>query len=126
MTSRTIKIFGYARYAAWICVGIIIVLSLVPGDERPHTGFDGKWEHIAAYAGTGAIAAIGYQLRSQRLGFWSAVAGLSFVMEFLQQFVPGRGPALLDAIASSSGLTAGLLAGAVFVRMVLKNRSNLI
>lgn len=101
-----------ARYITWVCVAIIIVLSLLPGDERPHTGLSGKLEHIIAYAGTGVFAAIGYQLIRQRLVFWSALVTLSLLLELLQQYVPGRGPSIFDAVASSSGLTIGLVIGA--------------
>jgi hypothetical protein len=101
-----------AQYVTWICIAIIIILSLLPGGERPHTGLSGKLEHIIAYAGTGVFAAIGYQLARQRLAFWLAMVILSFMLELLQQYVPGRGPSIYDALSSSSGLTIGLLIGA--------------
>lgn len=99
---------------------MIVILSLVPDEERPNTVFDGKWEHIPTYPGTGTIAAIGYLLRRPRFIFWISVVMLSFVMEFFQQFVPGPGPALLDAIISSLGLNVGMLLGSVFPRIVIK------
>jgi len=112
-----------ARYVTWVCVVIIIVLSLLPGNERPHTGLSGKLEHIIAYAGTGVFAAIGYQLIRQRLTFWLAMVTLSFFLELLQQYVPGRGPSIFDAVASSSGLTIGLLIG-TYSSLEIFNRGN--
>lgn len=111
------------RYVTWICVVIITVLSLLPGNERPHTGLSGKLEHIIAYTGTGIFAAVGYQLIRQRLVFWMAMVTLSFLLELLQQYVPGRGPSIYDAVASSSGLTIGLLIGA-YSSLKIFNRGN--
>ena len=118
MSSDAIRFERIARYATWLCVGIIIVLSLLPGSARPHTGFVGKIEHMIAYAGTGAIAMIGYRLRQQRLTFWASIVSLSFLLEFLQQYVPGRGANILDAIASSSGLSVGMVLVGVFIALI--------
>lgn len=107
-----------ARYATWFCLGLIIILSLLPGSARPHTGLAGKIEHMIAYAGTGVIAMAAYHLRRQRLMFWASVVSLSFLLEFLQQYVPGRGADVLDAVASSTGLTAGMLLGGVFFALI--------
>jgi VanZ family protein len=94
-------------------VGLIIVLSLVPGSERPHTGVSGKGEHMMAYAGTGALAAMGYYYARQRLAFWIAVATLSFMLEYLQNYIPGRSPHILDALAGWFGLSVGMALGAL-------------
>ena len=118
MFSDAIRFQRIARYATWLCVGIIIILSLLPGSARPHTGFAGKIEHMIAYAGTGSITMIGDRLRQQRLMFWASVVSLSFLLEFLQQYVPARGADVLDAIASSTGLTAGMLLGGIFFVLI--------
>ena len=118
MSSDAIRFERIARCATWFCVGLIIVLSLLPGSARPHTGFAGKIEHMIAYAGTGAIAMIGYRLRQQRLVFWASVVSLSFLLEFLHQYVPGRGADILDAIASSTGLSLGMLLGGVVIALI--------
>jgi VanZ family protein len=109
----------WVRSAAWFCVGIIVVLSLVPGAGRPHTVFPGKIEHMIAYAGTGLFAIAGYRLRKSRLIFWFAVATLSFVLEYLQNFSPGRSPNVLDAVASSLGLTAGMTLGVILIAQLM-------
>ena len=38
-----------ARVLVWLSVVAITVLSLLPGDYRPHTGAPGRVEHFAAY-----------------------------------------------------------------------------
>ncbi len=112
------------RVATWLCVALLVVLSLVPGQDRPHTGLTGHGEHFMAYAGTGMMAMLSYR----RL-LWTIVglSLLSSVLEILQNFVPGRSPAVLDAIFSSAGGAIGtgmalLLSLAVSYSPVRKQR----
>jgi len=58
------------RVLTWVCVVVLAVLSLTPGEEiEPlRTDLPGQVEHIIAYAGSGAIAMAGYGLN--RRPFW--------------------------------------------------------
>jgi hypothetical protein len=49
-----------ARVLAWIGSLTIIVLSVVPADDRPVTGAGHLTEHFAAFAPVAAAFAIGY------------------------------------------------------------------
>jgi VanZ family protein len=106
------RIQRYSLYGLWGCLLAIVLLSLLPGHIRPHTGAPGEFEHFIAYFGAGLFISIRYQLLRLRLIFWAVTAILSFILEILQQFVPGRGSGLYDALASSSGLTVGILLAA--------------
>jgi hypothetical protein len=97
------------RLALGSCLVAIIVLSLVPGEARPHTGAPGEFEHFMAYMGTGLFIAAHYRSLRARLTLWAVIAALSFILEFVQKFVPGREPDIFDALASSSGLTLGVV-----------------
>jgi VanZ family protein len=103
------------RLALGSCLVAIIVLSLVPGEARPHTGAPGEFEHFMAYMGTGLFIAARYRSLRPRLILWAATAALSFVLEFVQIFVPGREPDIFDALASSSGLTLGVVLGGLII-----------
>jgi hypothetical protein len=46
-----IVLLSFFRAGGWTCVAIIVVLSLVPGNERPYTGLPGQIGHIIAYCG---------------------------------------------------------------------------
>src|SRR4051812_34471891 len=96
------RTFGHA--ATWLCVATLVILSLVPGNERPRTGLEGQWEHFLAYAGTGLIATLAYYRPGWTIG---GLCLLSSVLELLQNFVPGRGPAVMDAMFSTAGGIAG-------------------
>ena len=112
----------FFRYALWACLAAIAFLSLVPGQARPHTGAPGELEHFIAYMGTGLFIAARYRSFQQRLNFWALVAALSFLLELIQNLVPGRDPDLFDALASSSGLTAGVVAGGLLIRAAHSRR----
>jgi VanZ family protein len=111
------------KLALWACLIAIIVLSLVPGDARPHTGAPGEFEHFVAYLGTGLFIAARHRTLRGRLAFWASIAGLSFALEYFQQFVPGRQPDVFDALASSSGLTMGMLFGGLLIGVTRRRRS---
>ncbi len=101
-----------ARILTGACVFVIVVLSLVPGSARPHTIFPGRIEHFIAYAGTGFLSGFAYRAARERLSVWIGLAAASCIFEIVQEFVPGRSPSPLDALASTSGLTVGLILGA--------------
>lgn len=65
-----------------------------------------------AYATTGVASSFAYLTLRSRLAVWASLAAASVLFEILQSRIPGRFPALRDALASSAGLTLGLLAGA--------------
>jgi len=56
-----------ARVLAWIGILAIVVLSVVPADERPVTGFGPPLEHFVAFALVAGAFAIGYDLSLVRL-----------------------------------------------------------
>jgi VanZ family protein len=90
----------------------IMVLSLVPGADRPHALPSGQLEHALAYGIAGATIAVAFRTARMRL-----LAALPFALgaggfELLQSFVPDRGPRLIDSLASLAGLSVGLAAGA--------------
>jgi len=106
------------------CCMTIAVLSLLPGDLRPHSGAPGPVEHVFAYAGTGFVLGLAFRSKRERLIAWMSLALFSGVFEILQNFVPDRGPKLLDALASTAGLTLGAACGAV-VAAALSSRRRL-
>ena len=99
-----------SRPAFWLCVGVILYLSLVPGTMRPHTGASGHFEHFMAYAGTGAI----FVPARSRMALLCAAVGLSWLsgaVEIAQLWIPGRTGEIPGFVWSSAGAWLGLLAG---------------
>jgi VanZ family protein len=97
------------RVLTWLCVVLLAVLSLTPGEEiEPlRTDLPGQVEHIIGYAGSAAIAMAGYGSNRgavRVIGCFWVYAG---VLEYLQHFSPGRNPALVDFAASAFGALCG-------------------
>ena len=97
------------RVLTWLCVVLLAVLSLTPGEEieAVRTDLPGQVEHIIAYAGSTAIAMAGYGLNRgpvRVIGWFWLYAG---VLEYLQNFSPGRNPTVVDFAASTFGAVCG-------------------
>ena len=75
--------------------------------DAVRTNLPGQVEHIIAYAGATAIAMAGYGVDrhpARIIGWFWLYAG---VLEFLQNFSPGRDPKLVDFAASALGALCG-------------------
>jgi len=97
------------RVLTWLCVVLLAVLSLTPGEEiEPlRTDLPGQVEHIIAYAGSGAIAMAGYGLNRGAVRVIGSLWVYAGILEYLQHFSPGRNPALVDFAASAFGALCG-------------------
>ena len=91
----------WTKAASAICLLFIIVYSLIPQSERVNTGFPGSIEHVLAYSLTGLL--LGLAIRSKRAPLLAAthLTWLGCLLEFLQQWSPGRHPRLSDAVISA-------------------------
>src|SRR5262245_59752038 len=101
---KTVKIAG------WLTVVAFAVLSLVPRELRPHTGFAGPLKHIAAYAIAGGLLTLGYYKRNQPFLVVLSLSLYAAILEIAQIWVPGRNPSVMDFAASSAG---GLIGSAL-------------
>jgi VanZ family protein len=111
-----------AQALAWISMFVIATLSLVPGELRPHTVLPGPAEHSLAYCAAGLLLGVGYGSHRQRFVGWLIFTLASGLFEILQNFSPGRTPSLFDAAASASGVTLGVLFGALLSHRLLDGR----
>lgn len=100
-------IAGYVGYT------MIVVLSLLPAQTRPHTGVGGEYEHWIAYALVGGAFAAGHLARPARLFAGLALTVSAAMLELLQNFIPGRTPELSGFLASSLGAWFGIFLGAL-------------
>ena len=97
------------RVLTWLCVVVLAVLSLTPGEEiEPlRTDLPGQVEHIIAYAESGAIAVAGYGLNRGAVRVIGSLWVYAAILEYLQHFSPGRNPAVVDFAASALGVLCG-------------------
>lgn len=99
------KIF---RLLGWGAVALISVLSLIPGEARPHI-MPGQVEHFVAYLMTSFVLALAYPGRGKAILIALTLSGYSGILEILQLWIPGRHPRLTDVVVSSLGAWAGVL-----------------
>lgn len=103
------------RFAAVCCWLLLTVLSLLPGELRPHTISSGNLEHMLAYSVAACLTRMGFSRLDSR---WQ-VAGFSVMaaaFEIGQLWIPGRHFGL-DNWATS---TMGAVAGTMLARLVLR------
>lgn len=97
------------RVAAWFCIGLIGVLSLLPAAAVApvRTSMGGHGEHLLTYAVTTLITAIAY-LDQSRFKIGSSLILYAAALEFLQRYSPGRLSSLDDLAFSVTGIMLGL------------------
>jgi len=89
------------RALAWLGITAIIILSVVPADERPVPGIGQGFEHFAAFALVTGTFAVGYRLTLIRL----TLLALLFCggIELLQIPLPTRHARLSDFVIDFLG-----------------------
>lgn len=103
------KLVMLTRLGAWLAVLTIIVLSVVPGNMRPHALGNDYYEHFAAYFITGCLFAIGYLRPMQLLSSGVLLPICAGSLEFVQLWIPGRTASAGDFAISTIGAWIGLL-----------------
>lgn len=109
-----------ARAAGFFGVLAIIVLSLVPGTYRPHTGLPGVAEHFITYCSTAFAFALGFRSSASRVVIALVLTLLAGSMEVLQLWVPGRHSAISDAVFSSLGGLLGIALGGLLLVLTIQ------
>jgi purine-cytosine permease-like protein len=68
MCGRTVIGSATGSYCltAWLCVAVIIILSVVPGDQRLHVLETAKLEHLGAYFIVGIVLVVSFAERRRR------------------------------------------------------------
>ncbi len=104
------------RFVSWLCIPTIAILSLVPGEARPHTGFPGQIEHVLAYFLTALLLGVHQRTLASVAILALALCAYAGILETLQVWVPGRNAQLIDFAASSCGALSGVSLSTVFLR----------
>ena len=97
------------RTSAGLAALTIIVLSVVPGNLRPHLLGNDYCEHFVAYLITGSLLAIGCRRLMQLLSSGVLLAICAGSLEFIQLWIPGRTASAGEFATSTTGAWTGLL-----------------
>ncbi len=103
------KVVMLIRMGAWPAVLAIIVLSVVPGNMRPHILGNDRAEHFIAYLITGSLFAIRHPRPLRLLSSAVLLTICAGSLEFVQLLIPSRLASPLDFIASTIGAWTGFL-----------------
>lgn len=95
-----------ALLLAWV-LGIVVV-SLVPSSGVSLWNLD-KAGHFVAYAGLASLVCLSFDAAPVRLALSVIAVGLGAVLEFAQQFIPGRDMSSIDGLVNTLGVIVGLL-----------------
>ncbi len=99
----------------------VALLSLVPGDFRPHTGvLSGKLEHALAYLLLGALTAIAARQTQKVHRLALAIVAYAGVLELGQLLIPGRVASIEDFVASATGAILGVSITALAFRWLAR------
>jgi VanZ family protein len=112
------RLVRLSRAVGLACVVILIVLSVLPGNERPHTGFPGQIEHVFAYFGTALFLTWGSPTAKGRIATIALLVGLAAALEAIQRLIPRRHSQLIDWFASSFGTGLAVLAVILMERLL--------
>jgi len=98
----------------------LVVLSVIPyslTENLPETGSDFRWdypEHFAGYLLLAILAGLWLADKKLSLGATTIIiiivsgGAISFALEYIQLFIPGRSFNLVDVAFNATGLLAGL------------------
>jgi len=105
------------RVAAVLAIGVVVLLSVIPGHLQVRTEAPKIAEHFAAYllAALVFMWAFGSPVRAPIVV--ACLVALSGALEIAQLWVPGRTAAFEDWAASSLGALAGVAAALLLSRM---------
>ena|SRR5215510_6760996 len=99
---------AFFRAAGWAAVVLIAVLSLVPGEARPHVVASSQLEHVAAYTVAASSLAFGYFGFGNLIALATLLPIYAAVLELLQFWVPGRTARVIDVVAGTAGSWIGI------------------
>jgi hypothetical protein len=101
------KLMTLIRLGAGLAVLTITILSVVPGNVRPHILGNDRFEHFAAYFLTASLCAIGCPMQMFASGVLLVIGAGS--LELAQLWIPGRMASAGEFAMSAIGTWAGLL-----------------
>jgi VanZ family protein len=96
------------RIGGWTAVTLIVVLSLVPSQLRPHILAIGQMEHLIAYGLVAALLAFICRTGRHFMAICVTLPLGAAALEILQNFVPGRDPKFSDFAAGTAGAWIGI------------------
>jgi VanZ family protein len=93
------------QIAAWFLLVTIVVLSVVPPEDRPVTSAPHDFEHVAIFVAMGLAFGLGY---SRHLVQILALMAFSGGIELIQLGIPGRHARVSDFVVDALSVSVGV------------------
>ena len=93
------------QIAAWFLLVTIVVLSVVPPEDRPVTPAPHDLEHVAIFVAMGLAFGLGY---SRHLVQILALMAFSGAIELIQLGIPGRHARVSDFVVDALSVSVGV------------------
>lgn len=126
MTEHTVATAWHApalqRASRVVLALLIVVVSWLAWSPAPPpeatSGWD-KLDHFAAFGALAFVAVLGFGWHA-RLRIALALLGYGVLIEFVQAFIPTRTAEAMDVLADGVGITLGLAATRLILRLAQK------
>jgi VanZ family protein len=96
------------RAIGCLAVLSVAIVSLVPGNLRPHILASGREEHFLAYFVTSCLLAAGFRVRRRRIALGIGLTLCAGAFEVAQTIIAGRTASAADFAAGACGIWIGL------------------
>jgi VanZ family protein len=93
------------KIAAWFLLVTIVVLSVVPPEDRPVTPAPHDFEHVAIFVATGLAFGLGYSRHGVQI---LALMAFSAAVEIIQLGIPGRHARVSDFVVDALSVSIGV------------------
>lgn len=107
------------QVCAWLCLGAIVVLSLVAPSQRPVTAASHSFEHIAIFWLAGLTLGLGYPNGATLQMFGLTL--FSAAIEVAQLYAPGRHARVSDFVLDAFGACVGVGLALILTRLRAKS-----
>jgi VanZ family protein len=106
------------RVLALFSLVAICILSLVPGEYRPHTIIlPSVLEHVVAYTVAAFLLGSAYDGRLSPIGLVLILTIYGALMELCQLWIPGRNGHFVDIFADFAGASIGAVIASALLRL---------
>jgi VanZ family protein len=96
------------RITGWLAVLLVVIMSLVPGNLRPHVLPNNYEEHCLAYVVVSYLLAMANPTIGRRVALGVMLAIGAGLLEIAQLFIVGRTASVADFAAGVLGACIGL------------------
>jgi VanZ family protein len=101
------------------------LLSVLPGQYRPHIFEPSQFEHMAAYIGAATALAFIYAPELKAIRVVVFLGAFGAVLEVLQIWIPGRNASFVDVAADVAGAFVGIAVAMMVARVMPKLHSKM-